>query len=55
MPYTNEENVWQEVKNTGIHEIAVEDPTFILSVGLKNYTNYVFSAWVFIAVLYNEH
>lgn len=53
IPYMNEDQIWQEVKNTGIHALVNDDLTYVLSVGIYPYPNYVLSVWVYIAVIYN--
>lgn len=52
MPYLSVDQVWQEVKNTGIHDLANDDLKYVLSVGIFHYPNYVLSVWVYIAVIY---
>ena len=41
------------MKNTGIHDLVHDDLTYVLSVGIYHYPNYVLSVWVYIAVIYN--
>ena len=52
MPFVSVEQIWEEVRNTEIHNILSEDIEFVLSVGIFPYPNYVLSVWVYIAVLY---
>ena len=52
MPFVSTQQIWEEVKNTKIHEIIIENVEHALSVCIFPYTNYVLSVWVFIGVIY---
>ena len=53
MPYISLEKIWEEVKNTDIHNIIDNDVEYVLCVGVCPYPHYVLSIWVYIAVLFN--
>lgn len=54
MPFTTVEKVWEEIKQTGIHEILQTDIEYILDVHCYPYPNFIVSVWVFIGVFYEE-
>ena len=54
MPFMSKEQVWEEVRNTEIHNILIEDVEYVLSVAIFPYPNYVLSVWVYVAILYNS-
>ena len=54
MPFVSIEQVWEEVKNTEIHNILDADFEYVLTVCIWPYPNYVLSVWVYIAVLYKS-
>ena len=54
MPYTDLEKIWQEVKNTDIHNILSDDVEYVLSVAIYPYDSFVLSIWVYIAVIFNK-
>jgi len=53
MTYTDMNKIWEEVKNTDIHNILDNDVEFVLAVGVYPYDHYVLSVWVYVAVLFN--
>ena len=48
------EDLWEEIKKTKIHEVLRRDLEYICSVAVFHYPNFVFSVWVFLAILYEE-
>jgi len=46
--------IWGEIKATGIHMILKQNTKFICSVECFEYSNFVISVWIFLAVLYDE-
>jgi coiled-coil and C2 domain-containing protein 2A len=52
MSYISEEKIWEQVKNTEIHNIFKDGIEFVLSVHICKYPHYIMSVWVYIAVLY---
>ena len=51
MTFVTCEKVWENVKNTEIHEIFKNDIEYICAVKCFGYYNYVISVWVMVAVL----
>jgi len=54
MPFTDVERIWQEVKNTDIHNIQSDDVEYVLAVGAYAYDHFVLSVWVFVGVIFNK-
>lgn len=48
------EDIWEEVKNTDIHNIADEYCKFVLNVFVAPYPNFICSVWVYIAALFDD-
>jgi hypothetical protein len=48
------DSVWEEVKNTDIHNIPDESIEFVLAVRVFEYPSFVCSVWVYIAALFND-
>jgi hypothetical protein len=51
MPYVSIEQIWEEVRNTEIHNILNNDVDFALAVAITAYPNYVLSVWVYIGII----
>lgn len=51
MSFVDFEKVWEQVKNTEIHEIFKNDIEYVCAVKCFGHTNYIISTWVFIAIL----
>lgn len=45
------DQLWEEVKNTGIHNILSDNVQFILSVGIYPYPNNINSVWIYLSAL----
>ena len=45
------DQLWEEVKNTGIHNILSDNVQFILSVGIYPYPNNINSVWIYLYAL----
>jgi len=54
MPFTDIDRIWQEVKNTDIHNIQSDDVEYVLAVGAYAYDHFVLSVWVFVGVIFNK-
>jgi len=52
MPYVSEERIWEEIKNTEIHNIFKEEMNFALTVAIYTYPHYIMSVWVYVAVMW---
>jgi hypothetical protein len=45
------DQLWEEVKNTGLHNILSENSEFVLSVGIYPYPCNINSVWIYLAAL----
>ena len=45
------DQLWEEVKNTGLHNILSDNTEFILSVGIYPYPCNINSVWIYLAAL----
>lgn len=54
MSFTDIDRIWQEVKNTDIHNIQSDDVEYVLAVGVYAYDHFVLSVWLFVGVIFNK-
>ena len=54
MPYKDLPKIWEEVKNTDIHNILSDKIDYVLAVGVYPYKHFVLSIWVYVGVIYKE-
>jgi len=54
MPFTDIDKIWQDIKNTDIHNIQSDDVEYVLSVAINPYPHFVLSVWVYIAVIFKK-
>ncbi|KAL4448733.1 hypothetical protein ABPG74_012822 [Tetrahymena malaccensis] len=54
IPFTSIEKVWEEIKQTGIHEILKKDIEYLLDTKCYCYPNFIISVWVFVGVIYED-
>lgn len=52
--FVSVESVWEEVKNTDIHNIPDESIEFVLAVRVFEYSSFVCSVWVYVAALFSD-
>jgi hypothetical protein len=48
-------SLWEEVRNTDLHNVADESCQFVLATRVFSYPCYVCSVWVYIAALFPEY
>lgn len=54
MAFTTIEKVWEEIKQTGIHELLKKDIEYLLDCKCYCYPNFIISVWVFVGVIYED-
>lgn len=48
--WTSESDIWEQVKNTRMHEIDSDECEFTLTVMIKPYSCNIFSIWIYVCV-----
>lgn len=49
-PWTSESDIWEQVKNTRMHEMDSDECEFTLTVMIRPYSCNIFSVWVYVCV-----
>ena len=52
--YTKKERMWEEVRNTDIHNVPDEEAEFALACAVFNYPCTVYSVWIYICCIQRE-
>lgn len=49
--FVSHDQLWEEVRSTGLHNIQNDNAEFVLSVGIYPYPNNINSVWIYLAAL----
>jgi hypothetical protein len=53
-PFVNMESLWEEVRNTDLHNITDDNVEFVFAVSVVPYPNFVCSVWLYVAAVFTD-